>query len=133
MPIEITGKVHKILAELVGTSANGNQWKKRDFVIETLDQYPKKIVFTVWGDKADELNNFNENQQVTVSFDPESREYNGKWYTDLKAWKIVSGGQANNTSNARQNEPAGDALPEPSYMPANNIDTTPTIDDDLPF
>lgn len=88
MSLEITGKLVQKLAMQSGTSAKGNTWQKQEFVIETGDQFPKKICANLWGDKADQLNQYNIGDMVKVSFDLESREFNGRWYTDVKAWKL---------------------------------------------
>lgn len=89
--MEIKGKVIQIMPLQTGEGKNGT-WKKQEFVIETDAQYPKKVCFSAWGDKVD-TSLLQINKQINVSFDVESREYNGKWYTDLKAWRIdaVSG------------------------------------------
>jgi hypothetical protein len=84
--MEISSKIIQILPLQTGVSKNG-QWRKQDIIVETDDQYPKKICISIWGDKI------NEKQLVVgnilaISFDLESREYNGKWYTDVKATKI---------------------------------------------
>ena len=84
--MEIKGKLVHVLAQQTGEGKNGT-WKKQDFVIETDGQYPKKVCLTVWGDKFNE-NHLTEGNELLVSFDAESREYNGRWFTDLKAWKI---------------------------------------------
>jgi hypothetical protein len=91
--MDIKGKLIHVLAVQTGESKSGNTWKKQDFVIETDGQYPKKVCLTIWGDK------FNETfltigNELLVSFDAESREYNGRWFTDLKAWKIELAGEA---------------------------------------
>lgn len=88
MALEITGKLISKLSLLTGTSKSGNNWQKQEFVIETLDQYPKKVCAQLWGDKTDQLSQFEIGSTLKVSFDVESREFNGKWYTDLRAWKI---------------------------------------------
>ena len=89
MSLEITGKLISKLPMQSGTSARtGSSWQKQEFVIETGDQFPKKICANLWGDKADQLNQYNIGDVVKVSFDLESREFNGKWYTDVKAWKL---------------------------------------------
>ena len=85
--MEITGKIIQILPAETGEGRNG-PWKKQNFVIETEEQYPRKVCITVWGDKVN-LNNFSENELVTASINIESREYNGRWYTDVKAWRLV--------------------------------------------
>lgn len=87
MALDISGKVVFILPEQTGTGKNG-QWVKQDFVIETQEQYPRKVCFSAWGDKAAIAKSLKSGDMVNISFNAESREFNGKWYTDLKAWKI---------------------------------------------
>ena len=90
MALEITGKLVQVQPEQTGTGKNGN-WVKQNFIIETPhEQYPKKVCFVAWGDKTQILKSLNPGMQINVSFDLESREFNGKWYTDLKAWKIAA-------------------------------------------
>lgn len=84
--MEVKGRIFQILEAISGQSARG-AWKKQEFVIETMDQYPKKICFSVWNDKI-ALDTFNSNTVLNVHFNAESREYNGRWYTDLGAWKV---------------------------------------------
>ena len=87
MNYEAQGVVIQLLPEQTGTGKNG-QWIKKDFVIETKDQYPKKISFSAWGDKAEQVKTINVGQTVNVAFNIESREFNGKRYTDLRIWKL---------------------------------------------
>lgn len=84
--MEIKGTIISILPLQSGQSKNG-QWRKQEFIIETSGQYPKKICFNLWGDKIDQFP-LNISQQVTVVFDLESREYNSRWYTEAKAFKL---------------------------------------------
>ena len=70
-----------------GTGKNGI-WKKQEFILETAGQVPKKVCFSLWGDKIDQFN-LKEGEEAEVMFDLESREYNNRWYTEAKAWKIV--------------------------------------------
>lgn len=84
--MKIIAKLTQLLPLQTGIGKNG-QWRKQDIIVETESQYPKKICISIWGDKI------NEKQLVIgtildISFDLESREFNGKWYTDVKAWKI---------------------------------------------
>lgn len=90
--MDIKGRVLQLLPLQTGEGKNGT-WKKQDFVIETDGQYPKKVCISAWGDKINE-GALKVGNEVNVSFDIESREYNGRWYTDVKAWKIdsMSGG-----------------------------------------
>lgn len=112
--MDISGKIVSLLPLQTGQGKNGT-WKKQEFILETGDTYPKKVCIAVWGDKID-MGPVKPGVAVTVSFDVESREFNGRWYTDVKAWKIVP--QGGNTGAA---SPA-----MPAEMGAGG-------DDDLPF
>ena len=122
MALEISGKVVQILPEQTGQGQNGN-WLKQNFIIQTEEQYPKKVCFVCWNDKAEILKQLNPGDEVKVSFSVESREFNGKWYTDVKAWRIEPSSILNRPSNA---SPAVDR--EMSYH-----DLPPDVKDDLPF
>jgi len=89
--MEIRGKIIELLPEKSGQSANGG-WRKQEYILETDGQYPKKICFMAWGDKIDQFN-IKHGETVEVSVDLESREYNGRWYTDVKAWKVSKEGE----------------------------------------
>jgi hypothetical protein len=85
----IEGKLIAKLEIEEGISASGNAWQKRNFILETLDpKYPKKICFEAFGERVVQLDSIKVGTKVSVTFDCESREYNNKWYTTLKAWKI---------------------------------------------
>lgn len=101
--MEIKGKLQLILAVTEGQGKNG-PWKKQDFVIETFDNFPKKICMNVWGEKVDELKRYKIGDVLTCSLDISSREYNGKWYTDIRAWKIQAGEGTSNTTSSQTNE-----------------------------
>ncbi len=121
----IEGKLVEVLPVQEGVSTRG-AWKKQDFVMETMDQYPKKICVSCWNEKADEIQKFQQNDMLKVSINIESREYNSRWYTDIKAWKIE--GSSTNSGNATN----------PSEPAAGNDDITGisfSSDDegDLPF
>jgi hypothetical protein len=119
--MEITGKIIQILPEETGEGRNG-PWKKQNFILETQEQYPKKVCITVWGDKID-LNSFGENSVVTASINVESREYNSRWYTDVKAWRIVNAQESPSAPPEYTNAPSSDEIPP---EPADDIN-------DLPF
>ena len=72
MNLEIESKIISILPEQTGEGKFG-KWVKQEFIIETNDQYPKKVCFSVWGDKTDALKHVKEGENITVSFNPESR------------------------------------------------------------
>ena len=82
--MEITGRIIKVLPLQSGQGKTGNAWKKQEYVIEYGDQYPKQVCFNLWGDKVDQYS-IQDGEIITVHFDVESREFNGKYYTDVKA------------------------------------------------
>ena len=84
--MELEGKIIQINPLQSGEGKNGT-WKKQEFIVETKSQYPKKVCITAWGDKIDQFN-LQQNQDVKVSIELESREFNSRWYTDVRAWKV---------------------------------------------
>ena len=100
--MEIKGKIIEILPEKSGQSANG-EWRKQEYILETDSNYPKKICFMAWGDKIGEFN-LQQGENVEVSVDLESREYNGRWYTDVKAWKVSKDGMSANNEPTHGNQ-----------------------------
>lgn len=120
--MEITGKIIEILPEKSGESARG-PWRKQEYVLETDGQYPKKICFMAWGDKIDEFG-IAEGEVLTAAIDLESREFNGRWYTDVKAWKVSRGGAATEPS------PHGSE----DQVASGDLDSRSPLDnDDIPF
>ena len=97
----IEGKIIKKLPLQEGVSARGN-WKKQDFVVETPGQITRKICISCWGDLIDELNQMNDGMMVKAHVNIESREYNEKWYTDVKVWRFEKEGStpSNTAPNA---------------------------------
>ena len=87
--METRGKVIAIPPLQIGEGRNG-QWKKQEYVIEyeQNSQYPRKMMFALWGDKIDQHAFLQEGINIKVSFDIECREYNGRWYNDIRAWKV---------------------------------------------
>ncbi len=131
MALEITGKVFQKLQEEGGIGKTGNSWKKQNFILETLDtQYPKKISIAMWGDKVDTLATIAEGTIVTVFFDVESREYNGKWYTDVKAYRIDVNGVQQGSGASTQQYSNNNTAPRQQTVPQNKV-TPATISDDF--
>ena len=89
--MEITGQIIAVLPERGGVSKTGNEWKMQEYVLETHEQFPKKLCFNVFG--ADKIAQFNiqAGDELTVSFDINAREYNGRWYNDIRAWRVERG------------------------------------------
>lgn len=133
--MELQGKVIAALPERNGVSARG-EWKAQDFVIETHESYPHKMVFTVFG--ADRLARFNIQigQEVMVSFDIDAREYNGRWFNSIRAFDVRMvdpasvGMQVSPQAPMQSDQPAASQVapqaPFPPQMPENSAD-------DLPF
>ena len=119
MDLQIVGNVTQILEEQSGTSKNG-PWRKQDFILETEGQYPKQVCITQWGDNIEKFG-VQEGERLTVHIDLQSREYNGRWYTDVKAWRVEREQEVYD-----QSHPMGDPVP---MEPPSESD----LDDDLPF
>lgn len=123
--MEIKGKIILALPEVSGVSKSGNNWKKREYVLETMETYPKKVHFDFFGERADQYP-LNVGDVVTLSFDIESREYNGRWYTGIRGWKADKEGAA----------PAAPAYGTPAPPPAVDPFTSSmgsSNEDDIPF
>lgn len=88
--MEISGKIIQVLPERGGISQrSGTEWKLGQYVIETFEQFPKKCVFEVFGSDRIAQFNIQAGQSLTVSFDIDAHEYNGRWYNQVRAWKVV--------------------------------------------
>jgi len=122
--MDIQGKIIKFLDPVTGEGRNGT-WKKQEFILELPGDFPKKLCIASWNDKAD-LGSVKEGDEVKVYIDVESREYNGRWYTDVKAWKLEKVGAAT--------APKDDLSAPPDFSaPPPSPDDEPTEEDDLPF
>ena len=86
--MEIQGKIIAVLPTRSGTSARGTQWSSQTSVIETQEQYPKKLAFDVINDKIDQFN-IQVGEFLTVQFDINAREYNGRWFNSINAWNVI--------------------------------------------
>lgn len=122
MALDITGKIIQKLNKTEGISKAGKPWSKQEFVIETQETYPRKVMISTMNEKVNELERFNVGDVVTASLNLESREYNGRWYTDARAWKIQGQGSG---AASPQEDPF-----HPDNEPSFNADPA---SDDLPF
>ena len=112
--MEIVGKVIQVLPLTGGTSATtGKTWQVETFIIETLENYPRKVAIEVFGEQRIKDNPVQIDQVYTISFDLESREFNGRWYTSARAWKIVAGQVAPQPVA----QPVGPPMPQVEAMP----------------
>ena len=125
MSFEIEGKLHK----LYDTEVKGESFRVREFVIETQDQYPQFVKFQLTQDRCDLMNNYTEGAMIKVSFDLRGREWNGKYFTNLNAWRIAS------AESEDQGSPFGDvefADPMPGASDEGGMKAE-DFTDDLPF
>ncbi|MBP6793695.1 MAG: DUF3127 domain-containing protein [Saprospiraceae bacterium] len=141
--MQFTGKLVQVLPAQTGQGKNG-EWRKQEIVLETEGQYPKKVCVSVWGDKMSHLT-LTPGEMLTVDFDIESREYNGKWYTDVKAWKVTTATAADRAQSASQPQGQsfnqGGSYPQSYSKQTRNTDSFPSspppgadsFEDDLPF
>ena len=123
MSLQVKGKIQQILPPESGVSRAGKEWKKQEFVIETEEQFSRKVCFTLFNDKSSLLSGYSEGDDVNVFFNLESREFKGKWYHNINAWKLEKAG-------AEENMPE----PPPEFRP-EDIPPEPADDSagDLPF
>jgi hypothetical protein len=114
--MQLTAKLIQLLPIQTGSGKNG-EWKKQDIIVETDGQYPKKVCISIWGDKINE-GQLQIGYLLKIDFDIESREYSGKWYTDIKAWKIeVEGIAIQNNSGAILATDFGDPENDDDILP----------------
>lgn len=85
--IVLEGKLVKMLDLQQGVSTRG-AWKKQEFILETEEQYPKKVCIACWGERVEDITKYAPGSMLKVSVNLESREWNNKWFTDIKAWRI---------------------------------------------
>jgi hypothetical protein len=122
--MELSGKLVQLLPLQTGQGKNG-EWRKQEIILETEGQYPKKVCIAIWGDKIN-ISQLELGNKLTVSFDVESREYNGRWYTDVKAWKVDAAG---GSGNGGGNSGSSNAAPQQQ----NTAEPQGEYSDDLPF
>ncbi len=110
--MDIIGKVIQILPLQEGTSSRtGNPWQLKTFIIETIESYPRRVAIELFGSQRIQDNPFNVDEIVTVSFELDSREFNGRWYTSVRAWKVQQGVVQSAPVSAMM--PQGGAAPAP--------------------
>lgn len=125
MALDLIGKFVETLPLVTGTSARG-PWSKQEFIIETVEQYPKKVCVSLWGDRIRDIEGIQVGETLTVSINLESREYNGRWFTEIRAWRVQRG------TGTQQ---AGYTQTPPQTMPPADFGAPAGEDsfDDLPF
>ena len=122
-----------------GTSSRtGNPWTIKTIILETQENYPRKVAVEIFGDQRIADNPAEVDQIVTVSFDLESREFNGRWYTSVRAWKVLQGVQTTQPAPMQPVAPAAspmEPMGEPAAPVTNTFDAVAAQgdDSDLPF
>ena len=140
--MEIKLMISQVLTPLSGVSRNsGNSWMKQDYVGETFDQYPKKVVFGIFGEDAIKKANIQQGMAYNVSFDIESRPWsdrNGveRWSTEIRAWKVepAQAEQPKQPQQAYQSQVP--QSPQPIQAPVGTAPqpmAEPQPSEDLPF
>lgn len=123
--MEIKGKFIRLGNLVEGTSARG-AWRKQELIIETIEQYPKQVCLLCWGDTIDALATLNEGDVIKAGISIESREFNGKWYTDVRAFGLGLVSSAPQQAVVEQPTPQ----PQPTHQQADFFGDN---GDDLPF
>lgn len=119
--MEIKGKITEMLPMQTGEGKSG-QWRKQEIIVETNARFPKKVCIAIWNDKIDE-SNLSLGEDITAKIDIESREFNGKWYTNVQAWKIEKSGEHSNSDSQEHFSSGNDSVESTSSEEM----------DDLPF
>ena len=135
--MDLTGKVIAIMEPRSGVSTRtGNSWMTQEYVIEVPGQYPRKMLFNIFGEDRIKQFNIQPGEEITVQFDIDAREYNGRWFNDIRAYNIVRGQIAQSVPQATPFTPQQPAAPQsgatapfpPAQEPAGE-----GAADDLPF
>ncbi len=129
--MDLTGKIIAVLPASSGVSARtGNPWMSQDFVIEVPGQYPRKCLFRVFGEDRLKQFNIQMGEELTVSFDIDAHEFNGRWFNDIRAYNVTRGAAPVAAAPAgAQPFPPQNAAPFPPAQEAPEENST----DDLPF
>lgn len=116
---EISGQIIAVLPTRSGTSARGTEWSSQTAVVETKEQYPKKVAFDVMGEKIAQFN-LQVGDYVTVSYDIDAHEYNGKWFNAVRAWNVVRANQQQQTYQQPPQQQQQSAYQQQQQPPVNN-------------
>ena len=128
--MELTGKIIAVLPANSGVSARtGNPWMSQEYVIEVPGQYPKKCVFRIFGEDRIKQFNIQQGEDLTVSFDIDAHEYNGRWFNEIRAYNVNRGVAA-----APMGAPKAGAAPQTATSPfPPTQEPADGSSDDLPF
>ena len=139
--MELSGKIiQKFPLQSGESKTSGKPWQLQAYLLETQEQYARKVYFEIFGEQRIKDNPCEIDDLVTISFDIESREFNGRWYTSIRAWQIKQGIVDNNAQPAAPAAAPQAAAPAAQPMPQATAPNVETFDpaagestDDLPF
>lgn len=120
MELELT--VVKALDVVTGTSARGT-WSKQEMIFEYKDEFERKVCISFWGDKIQEIASLTPGAKAKISFNIESREYNGRWFTELRGWRVAKA----------ESVPMSVASNSPDMPPIEQVAISGEPTSDLPF
>ena len=133
MALDIVGKLLQKLDTQSGDGAFGS-WKRQDAIIETIEQYPKKICISFWNEKINELDKIALGATITASVNVESRENNGKWFTSVRVWKLQQSEGSTNQQPPTVIQQTSNTIQDIPVSTNNDfLDVQPPEIDDLPF
>ncbi len=130
--MEIIGKVVQLGTLTEGASARG-PWKKQELIIETTEQYPKKVCLICWNERVNEANGYFVGQTIKAQISIESREFNGKWYTDVRAIRLEVDQPVAQPVAQQPMNPMQPQTPQQPLPPMNEDYFASDNGDDLPF
>lgn len=125
--MEIKGKIIAVLQPKGGVSKSGKEWQSQEYVLETSDQYPKKMCFNVFGGEKIAEFNIRMGEVVTVNFDVDAKQWQDRWFNSINAWKVDKEAQSN--ANAYQSQPL--VIQQPAQRKVAFVQSNQK--DDLPF
>lgn len=135
--MELTGRIIAVLPAQSGVSARtGNNWMSQDYVIEVPGQYPRKCLFRIFGEDRIKQFNIQQGEDLTVQFDIDAHEFNGRWFNDIRAYNVVRGQQpiaGAPVAEATQASPFPPADGATSPFPPAQEPASEGSADDLPF
>ena len=130
--MELTGKIIAVMEPRGGVSARtGNQWMTQEYVLEVPGQYPKRCLFNIFGEERIKRFNIQQREDLTIQFDIDAREYNGRWFNDIRAYNVIRG-QVQPAAGMQQAAPFPPAGATAPFPPAQEPAAEGSADD-LPF
>ena len=136
--MELTGRIIAVLPANSGVSnRTGNAWMSQEYVIEVPGQYPRKCLFRLFGEDRIKQFNIQNGEDLTIQFDIDAHEYNGRWFNEIRAYNVIRGQVAPATAPAASPFPPAQGQPDAAaaaspFPPAPETPAEGSADD-LPF